>query len=152
MPTSFREHFHKYTQHICETNWQSYQLSLSCTLIARFILQLREYQSIDFVATSDGGGRAGIDGNDEHLRTLSTLRPATIIDSILLEDFGDGDVSGTARGSARETESSNTKCEDATLEKEKSTTSRGNNDHDGVNVIELGNDGLVQNNRMVDVN
>ena len=125
---------------------------MSCTLIARFLLQLREYQNKDFVATSNGGGQAGIDGNDEHPRTLTTLRTVANIDSVFLEDFGDGDVSGMPRGSAWETESSHTHQEDAVLEKGKGTASRENNDRDVVELIDLEKDGPGQSNRVVDAN
>ncbi|KAL5525445.1 hypothetical protein ACEPAF_9315 [Sanghuangporus sanghuang] len=75
----------------------AYTLPLSCTLIARFLLQLRELQEKTLVTTGDGG--QDFTTQDQHPQTLTSIRANTIVDSIILSDFGDG--SPAATGSSR---------------------------------------------------
>ncbi|KAL5479117.1 hypothetical protein ACEPAI_2405 [Sanghuangporus weigelae] len=74
----------------------AYTLPLSCTLIARFLLQLREWQEKTFVMTGDGGQDLT---TQDHPQTLTSMRANTIVDSIILSDFGDGSpaATGTSR-------------------------------------------------------
>ncbi|KAL5520175.1 hypothetical protein ACEPAG_9388 [Sanghuangporus baumii] len=63
----------------------AFNLPVSCLLTARFLLQLREWQSMDHVsadATANGA-------ETRQAQTLSTLQAVAVVDAALLDDFGD---------------------------------------------------------------
>ncbi|KAL5479118.1 hypothetical protein ACEPAI_2406 [Sanghuangporus weigelae] len=67
----------------------AFNLPVSCLLTARFLLQLREWQSMDHVsadATANGV-------ETRQAQTLSTLQAVAVVDAALLDDFGDYDLS-----------------------------------------------------------
>ncbi|EJD05288.1 uncharacterized protein FOMMEDRAFT_145799 [Fomitiporia mediterranea MF3/22] len=100
----------------------AYTLPLSCTLIARFLLQLREWQGKDVIG---GDGIHDTGAQDQHVQTLSAIRANTMVDSLILSDFGDGVPAAMSYESAFETTSTHTHA-DVNSEKAHSETTQVN--------------------------
>ncbi|KAL5496097.1 hypothetical protein ACEPAH_3014 [Sanghuangporus vaninii] len=63
----------------------AFNLPVSCLLTARFLLQLREWQSMDHVSAD--ATASGVE--TRQAQTLSTLQAVAVVDAALLDDFGD---------------------------------------------------------------
>ncbi|OCB90930.1 hypothetical protein A7U60_g1840 [Sanghuangporus baumii] len=63
----------------------AFNLPVSCLLTARFLLQLREWQSMDHVSAD--ATASGV--QTRQAQTLSTLQAVAVVDAALLDDFGD---------------------------------------------------------------
>lgn len=63
-------------------------LPVSCLLTARFLLQLREWQSRDTVNAETSANLEFGTQSNEHVQTLSVLRAVAVVDDAILDDFG----------------------------------------------------------------